>query len=66
MRFLQFLTRMLTFPDIDECSSDPCKHGGNCTNLINQYNCTCVEGYTGLDCETGWFHVLNVLIRTIH
>lgn len=33
--------------DIDECLSLPCKNGGTCQNLENNYECTCVEGFEG-------------------
>ena len=38
--------------EIDECSSNPCKNGGTCTDLGDHYNCTCIAGYTGYNCET--------------
>ena len=41
------------FTEIDECASNPCQFGGNCTDLINGYNCTCSDGYMGVLCETG-------------
>ena len=33
-----------------ECSSS-CENGENCTSII--HNCTCAEGRTGVNCETG-------------
>ena len=39
--------------DVNDCMSNPCVNGGNCTDGINEYNCACVLGYTGTDCETG-------------
>ena len=39
--------------DINDCMSDPCKNGGNCTDGVNEYNCACVLGYNGTICETG-------------
>ena len=39
--------------DIDECESNPCKHGGTCIDGVNSYNCTCNSGHTGHDCESG-------------
>ena len=38
--------------DADNCASNPCQNGGTCTDELNQYNCTCVDGYTGDHCET--------------
>ena len=43
---------LLTFLDIDECASSPCMFGGRCVDGINGYNCTCVPGFTGAQCET--------------
>ena len=39
-------------PDINECVSNPCQNGGNCTDGVNGYTCTCELGYEGLSCET--------------
>ena len=33
--------------DIDECSSDPCENGATCIDLLNMYECSCDDGYTG-------------------
>ena len=48
----------LSFLDIDECRSTPCKNGGTCTDMINGRNCTCAPGYTGNNCEIGKFFLL--------
>ena len=39
--------------DMDECSSTPCQSGGTCTTTAtpDTYTCTCVDGWTGHDCE---------------
>ncbi|KAI8515727.1 hypothetical protein Bbelb_065400 [Branchiostoma belcheri] len=39
--------------NINECESSPCRNGGTCRNLVNQYRCNCVPGWTGVNCETG-------------
>ena len=39
--------------DIDECSPNPCANGGACTDMINDYNCNCVAGFTGKNCTFG-------------
>ena len=46
------LQRDFTFvSDIDECASNPCRNGGNCTDGINGYTCTCETGYEGTHCS---------------
>ena len=42
--------------DINECSPNPCKNGGSCTDLVNGFSCSCVAGYTGEDCSNGKDH----------
>ena len=42
--------------DIDECASDPCQNSGTCRDYVNRYNCTCVDGYGGEDCQAGKFN----------
>ena len=44
---------MTVLSEIDECSSSPCDNGRTCTDLLDGYSCTCVDGYTGSNCETG-------------
>ena len=44
-----------TLTDIDECESNPCQNEVKCIDGINQYSCICKDGYTGINCETGWF-----------
>ena len=38
--------------NVNECSPNPCQNNGTCTDGINSYNCSCVAGYIGTDCET--------------
>ena len=50
--------------DIDECLSNPCKNGGHCIDGINDYDCTCADGWIGKNCETGkYFHILIIQAR---
>ena len=44
---------LILFPDVDECSSQPCQNGGVCEDLIDSYACTCQPGFTGLNCQQG-------------
>ena len=37
--------------DINECISDPCVNGASCTDLVDMFNCTCVDGFNGTTCE---------------
>ncbi|XP_053215446.1 cubilin [Podarcis raffonei] len=38
--------------NIDECSSNPCQHGGSCTDAVNGYSCECTSSWTGPQCQT--------------
>ena len=48
--------------DINECASNPCKHGATCNDHINMYNCTCPPGYYGYNCQKGKYyrHILSI------
>lgn len=37
--------------DIDECASSPCRNNGICTDRVNEYQCTCISGFGGRNCE---------------
>ena len=49
------MLRLLSFhlSEFDECESDPCQNDGTCTDVSKHYTCTCVDGYVGVNCETG-------------
>jgi len=35
-------------------TTQPCQNNGNCTNdSQGDYTCSCLEGYTGINCQTG-------------
>jgi len=36
--------------NLDDCVSSPCLNGGLCVDGDNQYTCSCVNGYTGVNC----------------
>ena len=38
--------------EINECNSNPCDHSGTCLDYINEYICSCAQGFTGVSCET--------------
>ncbi|KAK0424454.1 hypothetical protein QR680_008672 [Steinernema hermaphroditum] len=37
--------------DIDECATRPCLHYGSCTDKVNGYECRCLVGTHGKNCE---------------
>jgi hypothetical protein len=39
--------------DLNECSSNPCQNSGICVDNINSYTCTCMDCFTGINCENG-------------
>lgn len=38
--------------EIDECASNPCRHGGSCLDRFNMFVCECPPGYSGPTCDT--------------
>ena len=40
------------FSDINDCKGDVCQNSGTCVDLINNYRCECVPGFSGDNCET--------------
>jgi hypothetical protein len=61
MNFHMFICFIL---DIDECVPEPCQNNGTCTDQINAYECQCIPGFNGTNCENGksqchmdWKHV---------
>ena len=56
------LNKNTCFTDIDECAENPCGDHGECVNLRNAFNCVCVKGYFGVNCENGeLMHLLFVV-----
>ena len=45
--------------DINDCSPEPCQNGATCIDDVNQYTCSCDEGYEGTDCETSEYFTSN-------
>ena len=47
-------------PEINSCSSDPCKNGGSCNIVVGaSYVCGCKSGYFGKHCESKVHYVYN-------
>lgn len=54
------------YPDINECSSNPCLNGGTCTDQINRYICACPVWTEGVSCETGKYLVPALIIMMLY
>ncbi|KAM9334328.1 protein Z, vitamin K-dependent plasma glycoprotein b [Symphorus nematophorus] len=39
--------------DGNQCEPNPCLHGGNCTDKVGGYHCSCVAPHHGTDCQLG-------------
>ena len=49
---ISFLSGELCDTEINECEIyTPCENNSTCTDLVNSYNCTCLPGYTGINCS---------------
>jgi len=53
--FSRFVIKILSFVELNECASNPCKHNSTCLDLVAAFECTCIDGYTGLTCSTGQY-----------
>lgn len=38
--------------DVNECSRSPCKNGGHCVDLVNDFYCECANGWKGKTCHS--------------
>ena len=47
--------------DMDECSSNPCRNDGTCSDGINRFTCACASGYYGYRCGAGMYTLLHWL-----
>ena len=51
------------FSDINECEVYfPCMNNGTCSNRNGTYECTCMEGWQGHDCEKGTYIWLSSIL----
>ena len=46
-------SRVCVHADIDDCANVTCMNGGTCQDLVDDYKCLCVAGYTGSNCSVG-------------
>ena len=44
------LNSFYVIPDVDDCVGSPCRNG-ECIDGVNSYECKCVPGYQGKNCE---------------
>ena len=44
---------MTCLVDVSSCGRYPCRNGGTCRNVPNDYVCVCADGFTGKQCEEG-------------
>ena len=38
--------------DINDCEPNPCMNGASCMDRLNDYNCSCADGFEGENCQT--------------
>ncbi|KAH3831438.1 hypothetical protein DPMN_104705 [Dreissena polymorpha] len=40
----------MTLSEVDECQTVPCKNGGTCSDLLNDFNHMCTSEWEAKDC----------------
>ena len=45
------ISTFLDIIDVDDCALNPCMNGATCTDLLNDYNCSCVGSWKGKNCD---------------
>ena len=46
--------------DIDDCLSNPCQNGGQCTDLVNGFACICISGFSGEICQFRKYNFVHI------
>lgn len=39
-------------PDVNDCKRNPCKNGGRCVDLVNDFYCECADNWKGKTCHS--------------
>ena len=50
--FIVLICESSLFSDINDCASSPCQNNGTCHDMVNDFNCSCVAGFTDKMCQT--------------
>ena len=37
------------------CESNPCQNQATCSHSYGKYTCLCIPGYSGVNCEIGYY-----------
>lgn len=56
---------LASISDVDECQSSPCYNNGTCVDGTPGWDCACLPGYIGNQCQIGTYLPVQILKRSV-
>ena len=56
--------QLLPLTEISRCHPNPCHNGATCTETEDGFDCQCVMGYKGKNCQGNSQNLFKMMIKT--